>query len=133
VRASLLLLGGLLLAGCGDGGGGTPAPARLGKARIPAGRVEARIVERPATDRAVVEASWSRGEGESLRLEVVLPSGSHLVEGDARIPLDAASPGGAARWEVGFPTGSPLDLVVRLSARVGETEQVVETAVRLTE
>jgi hypothetical protein len=105
-----------------------------GKAAPPLGEIEVLVADRPAPDRAVIQATWSAGTvGEEPRLSLVLPEGAFLVEGNETVPLSTDTGTGTATWQVQFPLGQALDAVVRLSAATDAGPRSRETAVRLTE
>lgn len=131
---------GLLLVALGACGGPSPeakSPASCvrdgsGKPVPPIGRVELVVVDRPSHDRVVLEARWMRGErGWGREVELVLPEGAWLVEGQSSKALAPERAEGVLRWTVGFRTGEPLDAVVRLRARAGHGPCAREASVRL--
>jgi hypothetical protein len=105
---------------------GKPAPA--------IGEVSARLVERIDPDRAVVEATWTRGPaGTDRHLSFLLPEGALLIEGSEETALPDDQDGDTVRWLVQFLVGEPLDVVVRISATTPDGPVSRETAVRVTE
>jgi hypothetical protein len=133
---SLLASGSALRA---PAGAAAPSPARrhvdcAGKPLPAIGAVEARIVARPAPDRAVVEADWRRGPtGEGCCLTLVLPEGAFLVDGEGDVPMKPGEDRGTTTWQVQFPLGAPSDLVLRLYATTERGPCSRETALRLTD
>ena len=135
-----------VLVGCGAEPAPTQARAAEGRVRWlqskPAsavGRVRAAVVERPAPDRAWIEAHWEAHAdahvaeaNHDCRLRIDLPEGAWLVEGDTEIALDETLPGGSHRWLVSFPLGRPVDAVLRYCACTPQGERAAELAVRLT-
>jgi hypothetical protein len=95
--------------------------------------LRAAVVERPAPDRARIEAHWTaRQAGAGCALRLVLPPQVLLVEGAASPPLDPDLTVGEATWLVQFPTGQPLDAVIRYCADTPDGLRAAEVAVRLT-
>jgi len=108
-----------------------PEPGRAGKANRAVGTIAARVLERPSADRAVVEADWALASGATAcELELVLPEGALLVEGEPVVALpDEGS--GSTTWLVEFPTGRELDAVIRLCAHTPAGHRATEAYVRL--
>jgi len=137
VLAAVLL--GLPLAGCGQTSSKETAADvplvvqwRESKPGSPVGQVRAAVVERPALDRARIEARWQgRGAAANCALELVLPAGVVILEGDRRADLGVGETAGDAAWLVSFPTGRTLDAVVRLCGQIDTGECSAETTVRL--
>jgi hypothetical protein len=127
----LLLLG----AACGDEPGAGPGPRDTwarGKPNPALGRIEAAVVERPARDRARIQARYALlPEAHGCRLQIVLPPGVLLVEGSPDTPLQDGVRRGEAVWLVEFPSGRPLDALVRVCAQGARGVAVCEAAVRL--
>lgn len=124
----------VLLAACG---GENPAsvhePGVRGKPVPELGSVRCTIVERPARDRAVVEAEWTIGAAtEGCELVVELPTGALLVEGQLKTPVAPGEQAGRTRWTVEFGTGRPLDLVIRLCGTTPRGFRIAEAYARLT-
>jgi hypothetical protein len=127
----------LLAAACGE----APAPVRgapdawiRGKPNPLLGQVEAGVVDRPAADRARIRARYTRLAGTpSCRIELVLPDGVLLREGEADMPLPADAQQGEAQWVVELPSGRTLDAVVRLRAEGPRGTLACEVPVRLVE
>jgi hypothetical protein len=93
------------------------APLRRTKPPSPVGALALSVVDRPAPDRALLEARWRSADVAAPHdLELVLPESAFLVEGEAWLPLPAGAPEGTATWLVGLPTGDAGDAVVRLHA-----------------
>jgi hypothetical protein len=119
---------------------GGPPPVRVwqracaGKPAVPVGHVVASVVERPGSDEAVVRADWARGPvGQSCRLELVLPEGASLVEGEEEQALQPDLVAGTSTWRVRFRTTVTSDLVVRMCAVVDDAHVGREAYVRLWE
>jgi hypothetical protein len=134
----LLVLASVLGGGCGDHAADDGHPAHgpgagaFVKPRSGVGSLEARVVERPAADRAVVEVSWRLApETSDALLEAVCPEGAWLVEGALRRRLEPGLLAGTLRWTVGFEAGRTLDLALRLGARTARGRRSAETYVRL--
>lgn len=110
-----------------------PAGAFLSRKPSPQlGTLEARIVERPSIDRAVLEASWSLRQGtQGCEVHVILPDAATLLEGPAVTSLGETGEG-QGRWVVSFSGDQPLDAVVRLCGTEDEAFRSREVAVRLT-
>ncbi len=90
------------------------------------------IVERPAEDRAVVEAEWTIGAAaEGCELVVELPTGALLVDGQRKTPVEPGQQEGRTRWTVEFRTGTPLDLVIRLCGTTPQGFRIAEAYARL--
>ncbi|MHC5010361.1 MAG: hypothetical protein ACYTG6_05335 [Planctomycetota bacterium] len=142
---ALALLLCLLVTGCGRTDApaesafqdGRPTARRVGpgcqgKPGSAIGDVKAAVVDRPAADRAVIEAAWTRGVvGHDPELRLLLPQGAWLVRGDVPARSDASAAWGRARWEVAFETGRALDAVLRLEADTEDGRCSRETYVRL--
>lgn len=102
------------------------------------GRVRVAVVERPAPDRAWVEAVWEAHDHAAhemptdCELRIALPEGAFVLEGEECVPLASALGGGSHRWLVSFPTGRPLDAVLRYCAVTPQGPRAAEVAVRLT-
>lgn len=134
--APALLLAGVLvlLPSCGD----TSAPPGevqwiAAKPSSIVGSLRAAVVERTGPDRVVIEARWeSRAVAENCALEIVLPEGAMLIEGQRLRPLMADEDAGLQRWHVQYPLGAPLDAVLRYCAETAEGLRACEVAVRLT-
>lgn len=137
LRTLVLLLGLPLLVACGDAPEASRGPAVFepgvaGKPHPDLGRITCAIVERPAPDRAVVEAEWVLGANATgCELVIELPDGAVLVEGERVAPVQAGQASGRTRWTVGFPTGEPLDAVVRLCGTVERGFRITEAYARL--
>jgi hypothetical protein len=130
----VLLVAAIASCACGGEPRG-PAPIRWveTKAQSPVGTLRAAVVERPARDRAWIEARWdARDHGSACELRLVLPDGVLRLEGDEVVPLAVEERQGMYRWLVEFPTGRPLDAVLRYCAALAEGMRVAELSVRLT-
>ncbi len=108
---------------------------RESKPTSPVGRVRAAVVERPARDRARIEARWqNRTAAENCALELVVPPGVIVLEGERRTALQVGETAGTATWLVEFPVGGAghaLDAVVRFCAQTEAGLRAAETTVRL--
>ncbi len=138
MRTACLLLIACLAGPLAACGGETPAPFepewRESKPGAALGRIRAAIVERPGPDRAVIEARWENRSGaEGCALELVVPEGVMVLEGERMTPLAADEPAGSATWLVEFPSGRALDAVLRLCRETEHGLQAAETSVRLTD
>jgi hypothetical protein len=143
--ALLLLLVSVPLAACGGPSPDAPLPAvhwNESKHMSAVGQMRAAVVDRPAPDRAWIEAEWTarphaaheaEGAPGACALEIALPEGVFLLEGDFRTPLASDEPSGSQRWLVGFPTGRALDAVLRYCVDTPQGPRAAEVAVRLTE
>lgn len=130
----------LLQPGAGPARRGGPPPARAwasacaGKPATPLGSLALAVVARPEGDEAWVQATWQRGPaGEGLRVELVLPAGATLLEGEAWQALPEGVSGGTLSWRVRFATTCTSDLVARLHATLGGSPASREAVVRLWE
>lgn len=148
LHLALLVLGlgclGLPLSGCGDAPDGAPVgtgPVATNEPVVwmqakpsPLGTLTAAVTQRPAPDRVVLEARWGRGDVSGACLvEVLLPVGVLLVEGDARHALDPDAESGGRVWVLDVPQdGRELDAVVRYCVETVEGLRAMECAVRLT-
>ncbi|MFM8979914.1 MAG: hypothetical protein ACKOSS_05570 [Planctomycetia bacterium] len=119
---------------------GGPPPARAwasacaGKPALPIGGLALAVVSRPTGDEAWVQASWQRGPaGESPRVELVLPQGATLLDGEPWQALPEGVASGTLAWRVRFATTCTSDLVARLHASLGSTPASREAVVRLWE
>ena len=91
-------------------------------------------MERPEGDEAVVRVDWARGPfGDACRVELVLPQGATLLDGEAGFDLPEGLAAGAATWRVRFPRLCTSDLTVRLCAALEGASVSKETYVRLWE
>lgn len=129
-----VLLSAALLACGGPEAGRAPGPVVwvASKPNPAVGRIRAAVAERPAPDRAAVEARWEAGPGlETCELEIVLPQSVLLVEGEAAQRLPEGALAGTARWLVEFPAGRDLDAVVRFCAHTEVGLRSCEVALRL--
>ena len=98
------------------------------------GRLRAAIIERPAPDRALIEARWENHSGAAnCALELVLPDGVVVLEGQARTAIPAEDTAGSATWLVEFPTGREADAVLRFCAETQDGMRAAETSVRLSD
>ncbi|MDJ0973067.1 MAG: hypothetical protein QNJ98_01230 [Planctomycetota bacterium] len=135
-RTLVLALGLLLVAACGDaprdGATSVREPGVQGKPNPALGQIACAIVERPAPDRAVIEAEWSLG-ADVMGCEIVLelPEGAVLVDGERATAVQAGQTTGRTRWTVGFPTGRTLDAVVRLCGTTAGGFRITEAYARL--
>ncbi len=134
-RLHLLVLCCLVLGlpACGDE---APTPVKVewrqSKRGAAIGRVRAAVVERPAPDRALIEARWENRSGaENCALELVVPEGVVVLEGERRMPISPEETAGAATWLVEFPTGREADAVLRFCAETEDGLRAAETSVRL--
>ena len=124
-RLCLLMLCTLALGACGTESApetGTTAVFEPGvsKPNAMVGSLDVAIVERPARDRARIRASWRRADGvEGCQLQLHLPRGAVLVDGDETYMLAPEEAAGVREWVVEFPTGAPLDATVRLCGDAG--------------
>ena len=132
----------LLLVAAGCGGEAPPAqptPVRwqASKHLSAVGQVRAAVIERPAPDRAWIEAQWeARAHQEGLpphdcALEIAVPEGVTVLEGEAAVALDGKEATGSYRWLVAFPLDRPLDAVLRYCAHTEAGPRAAEVAVRL--
>jgi hypothetical protein len=135
---TLALLSCAALTACGEPGADEPAPWtgpvvwQASKPSPTLGRIEAAVVERPSPDRATLEARWSAHPGlGTCELEIVLPEGVFLVEGESSTPLPEGALEGTARWLVEFPVGRDLDAVVRFCGHTPLGPRSADVAVRL--
>ena len=132
-----LLLAGLALAACGGAPAPAPAPVRWMEAKPNpiVGSLRAAVVERPAPDRARLEATWGASalDGACL-VDLGLPAGVLIVEGPERIELDREADPGRATWLLEFPRdGRELDVVVRYCVQTEDGVRAAQCAVRLTQ
>ncbi len=98
------------------------------------GSVRAAVIERPGPGRALIEARWeNRSGGGGCALELVVPDGVVVLEGERVVPLPYDDDAGAASWLVEFPSGRDLDAVLRLCAEGEDGMRAAETSVRLTD
>jgi hypothetical protein len=98
------------------------------------GSVRAAVVERPGPGRALIEARWeNRSGGANCALELVVPDGVVVLEGERVVPLPFDDDAGAISWLVEFPSGRALDAVLRLCAESDDGMRATETSVRLTD
>lgn len=121
---------------------GGPPPPRLwqrdcaGKPHAPVGEVEIDVRARPSDDEAVLRADWTVGdlaEDGPASLELVLPEGAVLLDGDAVVALPGGLSRGASTWIVRFPPDRTLDAAVRLRVDTPEDTYRREFYVRLWE
>ncbi len=134
----LLLLGSAcLLPACG--GPETPVAAPVqwmaSKPNPIVGSLRAAVVERLGPDRVRLEAHWvGIANREGCAVDLGLPAGVMVVDGDERIDLAAAEPSGTTSWILEFPLAlGPLDAVVRYCVQTPEGVRAAQCAVRLTE
>ena len=107
-----------------------PEPGVRGKSRPQLGTLSLTITSRPSADRAWVRGAWVRADdAHGCLVELLLPTGTHLVEGEPRVGAEAAT--GSHEWLVSFPTGADLDLVAQLCGTTSQGEQACEAIVRL--
>jgi hypothetical protein len=98
------------------------------------GRVFAAVIERPAADRALISARWeTRSAARSCALELLVPAGVVLLDGEQSRPIPMDETSGSVTWLVEFPTGRVLDAVLRLCAQTTDGLRAAETSVRLTD
>ncbi len=133
--SALLALG---LAGCGDVGSrdevAPPAKVqwRESKPNSHVGRIRAAVIERPAPDRALIEAHWENRSGsDNCAVELVVPEGVVLLSGERRMELPGEDASGSATWMVEFPSGRALDAVLRFCAQTDDGLRAAETTIRL--
>lgn len=119
---------------CGEPVAFVPEPGVSGKPVPELGTVAAAIVDRPATDRAVVEAEWTL-EADAQGCEVVLqlPEGALLVAGEPVTAVAEGQRSGRIRWTVEFPSGAALDVVIRLCGTTAAGFRIAEAYARLTD
>jgi len=117
----------------GDVAPGRPSGAAWRtKPRPGVGRLSLEVVERPSTGRAVLEARWSLASGAGdAALDLLLPEGADLVEGERRTALPSGLREGTVRWAVEHATDGTLDVAARLAAGVGKTRRSLEAYARL--
>ena len=135
-HACLALLGALLLLAACGGDEPVAQPVRWSESKVAprVGRVRAAVTERPSADRARIEARWeNRSASDTCALELIVPDGVVVLEGERRTPLGAEDAAGSATWLVEFPTGRALDAVLRFCAETEEGLRATETSVRLTD
>ena len=129
-----LILLAVLAGGCGDAPQrDAPVQWMQAKPGRVAARLEAAVTERPAPDRVRVDARWVAGTLEgACTLDIGLPAGVLIVEGEERLDLDADDPGSAS-WVLEFPRdGRDLDAVVRYCVDTPDGLRAAHVAVRLT-
>lgn len=98
------------------------------------GRVRAAVVERPAPDRARIEARWENRSGsENCALELLVPAGVVVLEGERRTPIAGEDAAGSMTWLVEFPTGRAADAVLRFCVETEDGLRAAETSVRLSD
>ncbi len=138
VRIVIVLLSCAALAGCGEervreAGPGAVFEPGVGKPNAFVGSLDAAIVERPTRDRARIRATWRRAAGvEGCELQLHLPHGVLLLEGEAVHVLTPDELEGERTWLVAFPTGAVLDATVRLCGDAGRGVRICDSYVRLT-
>jgi hypothetical protein len=132
----LLLLGAAcLLPACG----GPEAPASVqwmeSKPNPIVGSLRVAVVERLGPDRVRVEAHWvGIADREGCAVDLGLPAGVIVLEGDERLDLAASAPSGETSWILEYPLDlGPLDAVVRYCVQTPEGVRAAQCAVRLTE
>lgn len=124
-----------LLAACGQPEAPVSAPTVWMEAKPSpfVDSLKAAVVERPAPDRARIEAHWSNDQlWPGCVIELVLPEGVIAVDGDERYEPYADEASGMTAWLVEFPLGRPLDAVVRYCVETPEGVRSAQCAVRLT-
>lgn len=130
-----LAIASFLVAGCGSEQAPapfTPEQGVSGKPHPEIGTVRGAIVDRPSADRALIEAHWALGaSAEGCEIVLVLPEGASLVDGDEQRDVPEGQSQGVDRWLVQFPTGRPLDAVIRLCGTATRGHRIVEAYVRL--
>lgn len=141
--AALLMVALPLLCACGDdsttevsrdAATGAAVPVRWiqSKPNPSIGRLEAAVVARDASDRARVEARWTRsGAVAGCSLEIVLPDGVRLLEGQRLVGVDPDEFAGSGAWLLDHDRDRPLDIVVRFCAVAGDGERSCEVALRI--
>jgi hypothetical protein len=98
------------------------------------GSLRAAVVERTAPDRARIEAHWRNDKlWPGCVVELVLPDGVIAVDGAMRHEPQADEISGMASWEVEFPSGRPLDAVIRYCIETPEGVRATQLALRLTD
>jgi len=121
---------------------GGPPPVRsfqrncAGKPLPRVGHVEVSVAERPAFDEVVLRADWRAGpllEDGPAWLDLVLPDGAWLVDGEMRVPLPEGLAAGASTWTVRFHADRTLDAAVRLAVETADRVQQREFYARLWE
>lgn len=126
-----------LVAACGAETAGdapfTPEPGVSGKPHPELGTVRCTIVDRPSSDRALIEAYWTLGNAAGCEILIELPEGAVLVEGERRHDIPQGHGQGVERWLVEFPGGKPLDAVIRLCGTITRGHRIVEAYARLTD
>jgi len=135
---SFLCTAALSFAGCGSesvqalGAGKVHEPGH-GKPNAAVGALEIAIVERPSSDRARVRATWRSADGVAgCELQLRLPDGAVMIEGERSYALGPDEREGVREWLVEFPTGMVLDATVRLCGDAGAGLRLCESYVRLT-
>lgn len=113
---------------------GVDAPVVWMEAKTtPIGSLKAAVTNRPAPDRVVLQANWARGtvSGACL-LELVLPDGVLVVNGDARRELSPEAESGGQVWWLEVPQdGRELDALVRYCVETEDGIRATECAVRI--
>lgn len=138
MRIAHLLLFACLTLGVSACGSEAPEPTQVewreSKPVPRIGSVRAAVIERPGPGRARIEARWeNRSEGATCALELVVPDGVVVLEGERVTPLPYDVTTGAVVWLVEFPSGRALDAVLRLCAEGDDGTRATETSVRLTD
>jgi hypothetical protein len=109
-------------------------PLCAGKPAARIGDLVGLVVERPEGDEAVVRVDWARGPlGEGCRVELVLPQGATLLDGEPGLDLPDGVLAGSTSWRVRFPRLCTSDLTVRMCAALDGAMVSKETYVRLWE
>jgi len=134
-RLGLLLLCSALLASAACGGD-EPVPFQVewreSKPDAHVGRLRAAVIERPAPDRARIEARWeNHSSATNCALDLIVPDGVVVLEGESHTPLATEDAAGTATWLVEFPTGHAADAVLRFCAETEDGLRAAETSVRL--
>ncbi len=134
-RACLLLVLPLLaLAACGSEPADAPVAWMQAKPNPVVGSLEAAVVERLGPDRVLLEARWGAGTlGTECQIDLGLPAGVMVLEGEERIPIDPEADPGHAAWVLQVPMDmGELDAVVRYCVQTPEGMRAAQCAVRLT-
>lgn len=109
-----------------------PAPPFTGKPNPALGALVLEVLERPSPDRAVVRGRWARAEGaRGCSLDLILPRGATLLEGQAHVDIADDAIAGEATWLLDFPTDRDLDLVARFCGTNDRGDEALEAVAQL--